>query len=156
MLRIMQRITAWTTLTAFLLVITLPLMPITPVYAHDKVETCTKQDTCGGDCHGGDCHSEQSTPNDLVMTDMDMAMPEVSSSNAISQAEVAPTRSAPNIECGCGCNGTPDVFPMVLSPHIPSYVNIQNSIVSTRSTQDVVSVKIIRNTPPSIPPPRII
>lgn len=156
MLRFMQRTTAWITLTAFFLVITLPLMPITPVYAHDKVETCANHDTCGSDCHGGDCHTTQSAPNDLVMTDMDMAMPEVSSSKATQESKATSSKTVPSLECGCGCNGTPDTFPMVLSPHLPTYVNIQSSIVSTRSTQYMVSVKIIRNTPPSIPPPRIV
>ena len=155
----MQRITALITLTAFLLVITLPMMPITPVFAHDKVQTCANHDACKGDCHGGACHDKQNTPTDLVMTDMDMDMPDVVEAQVIQPivnkvALVTPVEGTAKMGCGCGCQHTPDTFPAVLTPHLPSHINFQTTIVSTRSIYQLSEVKITRNTPPNIPPPR--
>ena len=155
-----QQNTAWLVLWSFFMITILPIMPITPVFAHDMAETCSHQGACKGDCHGGGCHGTKSTPADLVMTDMDMPMPEKQTAQAkathTKPVTLTSAQGTEKVACDCGCQSTPDQFPIVLTPFILPHVNFQTTMVETRSTFQVSQTKITRNTRPNIPPPKLI
>jgi len=160
----MQRLVALITLTAFLLVVAIPAMPVAQACAH-KSAASSNDDSCGSACHD---ESATLTPDDMNMSGMDMDMPIVASpakasttkasvaKESVAKASITKEK-APRcrIECGCGCNSSPDKFPVLLTPHIPA--SFQSSITIEKNQAEATSAAalITSSTPPNIPPPRL-
>ncbi|MDX8387912.1 MAG: hypothetical protein R8M46_05185 [Ghiorsea sp.] len=146
----MQRFTALITLAAFLLVITLPMIPVPPACAHSAMGN---DEACETACHG---ESATLAPDDMDMAELDMEMEVVvEQAQVISQQEVS-TEKPPfcRIECGCGCNSSPDEFPLVLTPHLPSHPMTLITPIPSEYVFHVVATKAQRDIPPDSPPPR--
>jgi len=153
---IIQHYTAWTTLSAFVLLTLLPMMPITPVFAHDMPNSCSSHSACADIPMGNTLE----TPDDMAMDDMVMNLPiskTVDSLRTNNRPELllAYDEGTEKLSCDCGCQSTPDEFPAVFTPHIPSYSKFQSSIIPARLFAQTAQNKTTRNIPPNIPPPRI-
>ena len=147
----MQRLTALITLAAFLMVVTLPVLPVPPACAHSAMGN---DEACATACHG-----EMATlaPEDMDMSDLDMEMETVASETKIVAHEEISSEEVPycRIECGCGCNSAPDEFNVSLSPHMPSHPMALITPIPSEFSYSAVSTKTTRNTPPDSPPPRL-
>ncbi len=148
----MQRLTAIITLTAFLLVITMPMLPVTPACAHAAMAAHANDDTCAMACHD---ESPEIMPDDMNMSDLNMDTTSPKQTQALTkQDSVAEKTPYCRIECGCGCNNKPDTFPLTLSPHLPSNTLIATKNLPSEQALSKVSISITRLTPPESPPPR--
>lgn len=148
----MQRFIATITLTAFLLVITMPMLPIAPACAHTAMATNANDDTCEMACHD---ESPEIMPDDMNMSDLDMHTTSPKQTQELAKEDnVSEKPPYCRIECGCGCNNKPDTFPLTLSPHLPSIILVAIKNLPSEQALSKVSINITRHTPPESPPPR--
>ena len=147
----MQRFSAIITLTAFLLVITLPILPVAPACAHSVM---ANDDACATACHD---ETPTLMPDDMDMSDLDMEMEPAHEHHQVVAKQDVSSEKPPysRIECGCGCNNSPDTFPITLSPHLPTIDLYEIKKVTSVATTIVVPHVSIAITPPDSPPPRI-
>ena len=150
MLRLMQRFNAIITLTAFLLVITLPVLPVKPACAHSMAGN---DEACETACHD---ESPVLTPDDMDMTAFEMEMDIEVTDHAVAKQET--TNEKPphcRIECGCGCNSSPDTFPLTLSPHLPAIDFYEIETIQSDAVAIIVPHKSIVFAATDSPPPRL-
>lgn len=151
----MQRFIATITLTAFLLVITMPMLPVAPACAHAAMASHANDDTCKMACHDA---SPELAPDDMDMADLNMDA-EVKATQTQELAKKDSVAEKPpycRIECGCGCNSKPDTFPLTLSPHLPSKTLVVIKNLPSEQALNKVSINTTRQTSPKSPPPRTI
>lgn len=150
----MQRLIAHITLAAFLLVVAAPVMPVAKACAHQ---------TMGSDkpCNMG-CHTQKATlmPDDLDMGELSMDAMDAATAQPVAQIKKSSTLSqekAPRcrIECACGCNDGTKIFPIVLTPHLPSAVQ-SIKIIQDQPVQTTYFAPIpYTHAPPCTPPPKL-
>ncbi len=147
----MQRFTAIITLTAFLLVITMPMLPVKPACAHSLMGN---DEPCETACHD---ESPALMPDDMDMSAFEMAMDaELAQLDHAVVKQDAASDKPPHcrIECGCGCNSAPDTFPLTLSPHLPAIDFYEIKKIQSEATAMIVPHKSIVFAAPDSPPPR--
>ncbi len=145
----MQRFSAIITLTAFLLVITLPILPVAPACAHSVM---ANDEPCGTACHD---ETPTLMPDDMDMSELDMEMEAVATQVLTKQETSSEKPPHCRIECGCGCNSSPDTFPLTLSPHLPAIDLYEIEMIKSEIALTAATHISIRNATPDSPPPRI-
>jgi hypothetical protein len=147
----MQRFTALITLAAFLLVITLPMLPVPPACAHSAM---VNDEACKTACHD---ETPTITPDDMNMSDFEMDLGTKHTHDDLLSKQELSSEKPPKcrIECGCGCNNSPDEFTLVLPPHVPSHPMALIEPIASEFAPEVATIETTRNNPPDSPPPRL-
>ncbi|MDX8384816.1 MAG: hypothetical protein R8M45_12100 [Ghiorsea sp.] len=152
----MQRFTTFITLIAFFLTMAMPALAVPPVCKHSVTDgnSAVSMD----DCHGEHIVLPEAD-EDMDMSDMDMdfqAPDETHFEHHAHQAVqlLADAESICIIECGCGCNSDPDIFPQGLTPHLPSTHFHNDNITSFRQAVELTSEQANILLPPDNPPPK--